>query len=431
VWSSTTRRDASGSLVVGGVSAGDAAAQFGTPVYLIDEADVRSRAAAYRAAFAGWRIYYASKALLSRALVRVIADSGLSLDVCSGNELQLALSADFPAERIGLHGSNKSDVELRLALESGVEHIVADSFDELGRIERIHAATGVRASVLLRIKSGVEAHTHESIATAHEDQKFGFSLASGEALTALLRCHDNPAFDLLGIHSHIGSQIFDTNGFSLAAARLLSLMQQFQRATGVSLPELNLGGGFGIAYNASDSPSTPAQLAAGLDAIIADSCAKFGIDKPKLAIEPGRGIVGQAGTALYTVGTIKDVELDGGARRYVSIDGGMSDNPRPALYGAEYSCLLANRVSAAAPVLSRVVGMHCETGDIVVRDTYLPSDLAVGDLIAVASTGAYCVPLSSNYNMALRPPVVAVRDGVAHTWVRRETYADLLARDVG
>ena len=314
----------------------------------------------------------------------------------------------------------------------GVGRIIVDSPDEIGRLERLTDELGVRAQVLIRVTTGVEAHTHEYIATAHEDQKFGFSIAGGQALVAMVRCHGSARIDLKGIHSHIGSQIFDTNGFEVAARRTLKLMSQFKEATGVALPELDLGGGFGIAYTIDDSPASAYDLARGLDEIVEHECRAFGLERPVLSIEPGRAISGPPGTALYTVGTTKDVELGGGhVRRYVSVDGGMSDNIRPALYAAEYSAVLANRVSDAAPALSRVVGLHCEGGDILVRDVFLPGDVAVGDIIAVPASGAYSRSMASNYNHTPRPPVLAVRDGRLTPMIRRETLDDLLALDAG
>jgi diaminopimelate decarboxylase len=285
---------------------------------------------------------------------------------------------------------------------------------------------------MVRVTAGVEAHSHEYIATAHEDQKFGFSITSGDALHAVRRVHDAPGLELLGLHSHIGSQIFDTAGFEVAARRVLALHRQVSEEVGVDLPELDLGGGFGIAYTTQDDPSDPAQLATELTKIVEHECRALGVEVPALSVEPGRAIVGPAVCTVYEVGTVKQVGLDAGARRtYVSVDGGMSDNIRTALYDADYSCTIASRHSEAAPVLGRVVGKHCEAGDIVVKDEFVPGDLAPGDLLAVPGTGAYCRSMASNYNHALRPPVVAVRDGASTVVVRRETEDDLLRTDVG
>jgi diaminopimelate decarboxylase len=432
LWSDTVERAGAGELRLGGLTASEIVARAGSPVYVIDEVDFRGRALSWRKSFEGWTVYYAAKSFLCATVARWVAEEGLSLDVSSHGELLVALRAGFDAARIALHGNNKSDEVLRLALTSGVGRIVVDSSDEITRLERLTAELGVRATVLIRVTTGVEAHTHEYIATAHEDQKFGLSITGGQALVGMVRCYHSPNIDLVGIHSHIGSQIFDTNGFEVAARRTLKLMAQFREATGVMLEELDLGGGFGIAYTADDSPSTAADLAQGLKDIVAHECRGFGLSVPRLSVEPGRAISGPAGTALYTVGTVKTVEIGGGlTRRYVSVDGGMSDNIRPALYGADYSAVLANRASEARPLLSRVVGLHCEGGDILVRDVFLPGDVRPGDLIAVPASGAYSRSMASNYNHTPRPPVVAVRDGRLTTLVHRETIDDLLALDAG
>jgi len=285
---------------------------------------------------------------------------------------------------------------------------------------------------MVRVTAGVEAHTHEYIATAHEDQKFGFSISSGDAFEAVRRLLDAPNVELRGLHSHIGSQIFDSSGFEVAARRVLALQARIRDELGTELPEMDLGGGFGIAYTTQDDPSTPKALAEELTAIVEHECRGFGLAVPHLSIEPGRAIVGPSMCTVYTVGTVKEVALDGGVTRtYVSVDGGMSDNIRTALYDADYSATLAGRASSAGPVLGRVVGKHCEAGDIVVKHEFLPADIAPGDLIAVPGTGAYGRSMASNYNHALRPPVVAVRDGESRVIVRRETEDDLLATDMG
>jgi diaminopimelate decarboxylase len=285
---------------------------------------------------------------------------------------------------------------------------------------------------MVRVTAGVEAHTHEYIATAHEDQKFGFSITGGDAIEAVRRVLAAEGLELLGLHSHIGSQIFDSSGFEVAARRVLALHARICDELDVTLPELDLGGGFGIAYTTQDDPSDASQLATEITKIVEHECRALDIEVPRLSIEPGRAIAGPAMCTLYTVGTVKEVALDGGARRtYVSVDGGMSDNIRTALYDADFSCTLASRPSTAAAVLSRVVGKHCEAGDIVVKDEFLPGDLVPGDLLAVPGTGAYCRSLASNYNHALRPPVVAVRDGATQVLLRRETEDDLLATDMG
>ena len=421
-----------GVLEVAGLTAPELAEEFGTPLYVVDEHDFRTRAARFRDAFPDASVYYAGKAFLSVATARWVAEEGLSLDVCTGGELAVALRAEFPPARIGLHGNNKSVAELRRALEAGVGRIIVDSLEEVDRLDALTAELGVRAPVMVRVTAGVEAHTHEYISTSHEDQKFGFSIADGAALTAVRRVLAADGLDLLGLHSHIGSQIFVTDGFEVAARRVLRLHGQVADELGVAMPELDLGGGFGIAYTTQDDPSAPEDLARGMLKIVDDECAALGVDVPHLSIEPGRAIAGPSTFTLYEVGTTKSVGLDGGAsRRYVAVDGGMSDNIRPALYSADYSCTLASRASSAPAVLSRVVGKHCESGDIVVKDEYLPGDVAAGDLLAVPGTGAYCRSLASNYNHVPRPAVVAVRDGEARVIVRRETEDDLLALDLG
>ncbi|KAA1373716.1 diaminopimelate decarboxylase [Aeromicrobium fastidiosum] len=421
-----------GVLTVAGESVVDLAAEFGTPTYVVDEDDFRRRARAFKDAFVGADVYYAGKAFLCVAAARWIVEEGLNLDVCSGGELAVALKADVPPSRIGLHGNNKSSAELRRALEVGVGRIIIDSVEEIGRLRELTAELGVTAPVMIRVTAGVEAHTHEYISTSHEDQKFGFSISGGDALDAVRRVVAEPGLDLRGLHSHIGSQIFVTDGFEVAARRVLRLHAEVERELGVAMPEFDLGGGFGIAYTTQDDPSTPADLAGNMLKIVADECAAMGIAVPHLSIEPGRAIAGPSTFTLYEVGTSKSVALDGGAsRRYVSVDGGMSDNIRPALYGADYSCTLASRASDAPAVLSRVVGKHCESGDIVVKDEFLPGDVAAGDLLAVPGTGAYCRSLASNYNHVPRAAVVAVRDGEARVILRRETEEDLLTLDVG
>ncbi|PWN04119.1 diaminopimelate decarboxylase [Nocardioides silvaticus] len=436
LWSSTAHKTDDGDLVVGGVPVADLVAEHNTPAYVLDEEDFRARARAFRDAFGGWDVYYAGKAFLCTAVARWIAEEGLCLDVCSAGELEVALRAGFDPARIGYHGNNKSVAELRRAVAEGVGRIIVDSVQEIERLEMITAdlpaGSTAKARVMVRVTAGVEAHTHEYIATAHEDQKFGFSITSGDAFEAVRRLEAAPGIELLGLHSHIGSQIFDSSGFEVAARRVLALHARVSEELGVTMRELDLGGGFGIAYTTQDDPSDPAQLATEMGKIVEHECRALGLEEPRLSIEPGRAIVGPAVCTVYTVGTVKPVTLDAGAvRTYVSVDGGMSDNIRTALYDADYSCTLAGRASGAAPVLARVVGMHCEAGDIVVRDEFLPGDVAPGDLLAVPGTGAYCRSMASNYNHALRPPVIAVRDGAARVIVRRETVDDLLATDVG
>ncbi|MFF2612762.1 diaminopimelate decarboxylase [Kitasatospora sp. NPDC058046] len=429
VWSRTVARNAEGVATVGGIDVKRLAAEFGTPAYVLDEEDFRSRARAWRDAFGtGADVYYAGKAFLSKAVVRWLHEEGLNLDVCSPGELAVALAAGMPPERIALHGNNKSADELEHAVKTGVGYIVVDSYEEIGRLAAIAARQGVRQRVLIRITVGVEAHTHEFIATAHEDQKFGLSLTGGAAAEAVRRVLGHDSLELRGIHSHIGSQIFDMAGFEVAARRVVGLLAGIRDEHGVQLPEIDLGGGLGIAYTSEDDPREPAEIAAALADIVRRECAAANLDAPRLSVEPGRAIVGPTAFTLYEVGTVKPLE---GLRTYVSVDGGMSDNIRTALYDAEYSVALVSRTSDAEPMLVRVVGKHCESGDIVVRDAFLPADLAPGDLIAVPATGAYCRSMASNYNHALKPPVLAVRDGAARVIVRRETEEDLLRLDIG
>jgi diaminopimelate decarboxylase len=432
LWSATARKNDDGALEVGGVDLRRLVAEHGSPAYVLDEHDFRARARAFRDGFAGYDVYYAGKAFLCTAVARWVAEEGLSLDVCSDGELTVALRAGFEPARIGYHGNNKTTAELRRAVEAGVGRIVADSFAEIERLAGVVAELGRVARVMVRVTAGVEAHTHEYIATAHEDQKFGFSITSGDAFEAVRRVQQAPGLELVGLHSHIGSQIFDTAGFEVAARRVLALHAQVATELGVELPEMDLGGGFGIAYTTQDDPADPAQLATELTKIVEHECRAFAVPVPRLSVEPGRAIAGPSMCTVYDVGTVKNVQLDAGAvRTYVSVDGGMSDNIRTALYGADYSCTIASRRSDAPPVLGRVVGKHCEAGDIVVKDEFLPGDLAPGDLLAVPGTGAYCRSLASNYNHALRPPVIAVADGRATVLLRRETVDDLLATDVG
>ena len=431
LWSGTARK-VDGALEVGGVRLTDLVAEHGSPAYVLDEEDFRARARAFRDGFADCDVYYAGKAFLCTTVARWIDEEGLSLDVCTGGELAVAERAGFPMERVGFHGNNKSPAELARAVELGVGRIIVDSFHEIERLAELVSAASNTARVMLRVTAGVEAHTHEYIATAHEDQKFGFSISSGDALAAVHRIREVDGLELLGLHSHIGSQIFDSSGFEVAARRVLALHAQVSEEIGVELPELDLGGGFGIAYTTQDDPSDAAQLAIEMTKIVRDECKARDLAVPKLSIEPGRAIAGPAVCTVYEVGTVKAVELDGGAvRTYVSVDGGMSDNIRTALYDADYSCTLANRASDAPALITRLVGKHCEAGDIIVKDEFLPGDVRPGDLVAVPGTGAYCRSMASNYNHLLRPPVVAVKDGTSRVVVRRETLDDLLATDLG
>jgi diaminopimelate decarboxylase len=428
IWSRTVRRNEDGMLTVGGLDVARLAAEFGTPAYFLDESDFRGRVQDWRSAFGtGADVFYAGKAFLSRAVVRWLHEEGINLDVCSGGELATALTAGMPPERIALHGNNKFQDEIERAIRAGVGRIVLDSFQEIVRVAHTAQRMGIRQKVLIRVTVGVEAHTHEFIATAHEDQKFGIALAGGQAAEAVRRALALDGLDVVGIHSHIGSQIFDTAGFEVAARRVVGLLTQIRDEHGIELPEIDLGGGLGIAYTPDDDPSEPQEIAKSLSEIVSRECSAAGLATPRISVEPGRAIVGPTTFTLYEVGTVKPLD---GLRTYVSVDGGMSDNIRTALYDAAYSVVLASRVSDAEPMLVRVVGRHCESGDIVVRDAFLPADVAPGDLLAVPATGAYCRSMASNYNHVARPPVVAVRDGEARVIVRRETEEDLLRLDV-
>lgn len=436
VWPASADRADSGALSFGGVPATALHAAYGTPLYVVDEQEVRDRAIRIREAFTdafaplGVRaaVYYAGKAFLTIEVARWMTELGLNIDVCSGGELAVVELAGVDPRRVGLHGNNKSLTEIDRAVEFGVGAIVLDSVVEIDRVARAAERHGCVQNVRLRINSGVHASTHEYLATAREDQKFGIPVSDASAAVAAIRSHANLRF--LGLHSHIGSQIFDSAGFAEAARRLLALHAELLE--GGEIPELNLGGGFGIAYTSVDEVTPIGQLARELAEVVGSECTRLGIPVPAVAIEPGRAIIGPAGVTLYEVGTVKDVTVDDRAvRRYVSVDGGMSDNLRTALYHADYTVRIANRASDADAALVRIAGKHCESGDIVVRDDYLPGDVRPGDLVAVAATGAYCWSLSSNYNYLGRPAVVAVRDGGSHVLVRRENEHDLLRRDAG
>src|SRR5216683_152149 len=428
IWPRTARR-LGGVLTLGGMDVRELAGQFGTALFVCDEEDFRGRCREYRDAFGSdVGVFYAAKAFCCRGVLRWVTEEGLGVDVCTGGELEVALSAGVPAGMITMHGNNKTLGELSRAVAAGVGRVVADSFEEIARLAYAAHRAAARPRVLVRVTTGVEAHTHEFMATAHDDQKFGFSLSSGAADEAVRRVLACPALELAGLHSHIGSQIFDTAGFEVAAHRVVGLAARIRDEHGVEIAELDLGGGFGIAYLEEDDPPEVKDLAQSLRDIVDGQCRAADLPVPRLTVEPGRTIIGPSTVTLYEVGTVKDVD---GLRTYVSVDGGMSDNIRTALYDASYSCALASRASTAPPMLSRVVGRHCESGDIVVRHAYLPSDLAPGDLLAVPATGAYCRSLSSNYNHVTRPAVVAVGAGAARTIVRRETMDDLLSLDVG
>ncbi|HYB82987.1 MAG TPA: diaminopimelate decarboxylase [Mycobacterium sp.] len=429
-------RDEAGVAVIAGVPVTYLAHEYGTPLFVIDEDDFRSRCREIASAFGGGaNVHYAAKAFLCGEIARWVDEEGLCLDVSTGGELAVALHADFPPERITFHGNNKSVAELTAAVKVAVGHIVLDSMTEIERLDAIAGEAGVIQDVFVRLTVGVEAHTHEFISTAHEDQKFGLSVAGGAALAAVRRVFATDHLRLVGLHSHIGSQILDIDGFELAAHRVTGLLHEIVDQFGVDkaaqISTVDLGGGLGICYLATDDPPPVAELAAKLSAIVRSESAAVGLPTPRLVVEPGRAIAGPGTITLYEVGTVKDVDVSTTAhRRYVSVDGGMSDNIRTALYDAQYDARLVSRVSDAPATLARIVGKHCESGDIVVRDAWVPDDLRPGDLLGVAATGAYCYSLSSRYNMVGRPAVVAVRAGRPRLILRRETVDDLLSLEV-
>ena len=439
IWPNNMQRSQNGDVVIGGVSVGELAAQFGTPLMVIDQDDFFARGNRVKNAFesaskkigTSCKIYYAGKSLLTTEIVSWINELGLNLDVSTGGELALALAGGIDPARIGLHGNNKSLYEIGRAVTANVGAIVIDSEIEVERIASVAGAQGKIQPVRIRVNSGVHAHTHEYLATAREDQKFGIAIADVPAIVEKIRSHSQLKF--LGLHSHIGSQIFKVEGFVESVNRLLPLHKLLLE--GGDVPELNLGGGFGINYTAADDAPDITVFAEAICDRVAKLCQELEIPVPVVCFEPGRVISGPAGITLYNVGTIKDVQVavDSGVsvRKYVSIDGGMSDNARPSLYGADYSAILASRVSSAEPAISRVVGKHCESGDIVVKDGYLPADVNPNDLLAVAATGAYCHSLASNYNYLTRPAIVAIASGKTKLILRGETEADMFARDPG
>jgi diaminopimelate decarboxylase len=436
MWSSHISFDG-GELSLSGITASALAEEFGTPTFFLDEAAFRSRAISWRDGLknefgdkAG-HVFYASKAFTCTAVAHWIAEIGIGIDVCTGGELAVALAGGVEPAKIQVHGNNKSVSEIDRAVSLGVNTIVMDSLFEIDRVAEAARKYGKRQPVLIRLTPGIEAHTHESISTAHEDVKFGFSIASGAAWAAVEKIAELPELELRGVHCHIGSQIFGTEAFEIAADRLLGFMAQYRDAFGAELPELDLGGGYGIAYLESETTVEPGDVLPAIGTAIRAAAAKYSMELPAISIEPGRNIVGPTMFTLYEVGTVKDVTIeDGSIRKYISVDGGMSDNARTALYDAEYSAVIAQRTSTATTAQSRLVGKHCETGDIIIRDIQLPSDIAPGDLIATPATGAYGRSMASNYNHVPRPPVVAIIEGKARLIVRRETEVDLLALDV-
>ena len=435
MWSSSVKTGSE--LSISGITAKQLAKDFGTPTFFIDEADFRARALAWNDALkeafgdkAG-TVYYASKAFSCTEVARWIKDLGIGIDVSTGGEMAVALAGGIDPKKIEVHGNNKSIAEIEKAISVGVETIVIDSMYEIDRVATAAAKAGKVQRVLLRLTPGIEAHTHESIATAHEDVKFGFSIASGAAWSAITAVHKQSSLELRGFHAHIGSQIFGFESFEILAERFVTFLAKYRDEFKKELPELDLGGGYGIAYVEGDVTVVPRDAMQALANAVKKHCAAFKLEVPTVSIEPGRAIVGPTMFTLYEVGTVKDVTLENGThRRYISVDGGMSDNIRPSLYGAEYTTILANRTSSAAHTSSRLVGKHCETGDIIIREIDLPEDIVPGDLLAVPATGAYGRSMASNYNHVPRPSVVAVKDGKARVIVRRESIEDLLALDI-
>ena len=424
-----------GVLAIAGCSAEKLVKEFGSPLFVIDQADFFLRAKSWRqvldTSFGGGQLYYAAKSFICIEIAKWLKELKLGLDVCSAGELAVALAADFPASDIEFHGNNKSESEITTAINAGVGTIVIDSFDELTRVAEIAKSLKKTQKVYLRLTPGVDAHTHEFISTAHEDVKFGFSIASGAANEAIEKCMEQSSLNLAGIHCHIGSQIFEVEGFKIAAQRLVAVLAAFRNKYSKELAELNIGGGYGIAYTKDESGISPDVVIPAIASVIKDECAKAKLAVPRISIEPGRAIVGPTTTTLYLVGTTKSVKLDSGSeRRYISVDGGMSENIRPALYGAVYSAFLANRSSTAELISSRVVGKHCETGDILISEINLPSDIKAGDLLAIPATGAYGRSMASNYNHISRPAVITVINGSARVILRRENEQDLLNLDV-
>jgi len=426
-WSSGVARDERGVLTVGGMAADVLAETHGTPLYVVDGAELRARCRAFTEAFGPDHVIYASKAWPTTAILQVVAQEGLLVDVASGGELHTALLAGVDPARLVLHGNNKSDAELDRALEVGVGRIVVDAMEELERLDALARARGVRARVLLRITPGIDAHTHEYVRTGHDDSKFGFTLSLGLADAALVRTLELDALELIGIHAHIGSQVFGVDAFVANAEVAVDLLAHWRDTFGVILDEVDLGGGMGVAYGAEDAPVAIADLAATLHAAVVARAASCGLVPPKVLVEPGRAIVAPTTLTLYRVGVVKDLP---GLSRWVAVDGGMSDNIRPALYGSVHPVVLASRASDSPHGPVQLVGKHCESGDVLGTDLPLPQDVAAGDLLAAAVTGAYTEAMASNYNRLPRPAAVLVEGGAARTIVRRETLDDLVRRDV-
>jgi len=428
VYPITSLHNAAGHLEIGGMDVVNLASEFGTPLLVYDEASMRDQCRRYMAALRehtdDFEVIYASKALSCVAVAQLVLEEGLSIDVSSGGEYHVAKVAGFPAERIFFHGNNKTRSELDYALAGGVGYVVVDSLQELALLEEMVAARGGLQRILLRITPGVEAHTHSYIITGNVDSKFGFGLAEGIALEAIRQALAAPHLDLVGLHAHIGSQIFQLDAFRKAIKILVQLIGQAHASFGFNCRYLNVGGGLGIRYTAEDTPSSIGEYATVKVEGVRDEMAAMGLPMPRVLIEPGRSIVGKAGVTAYTVGTIKDIP---GVRTYVSVDGGMSDNIRPVLYDALYEGMLANRAEEVADTKVTVAGKHCESGDVLIRDALIPRP-EPGDILVMPATGAYCYAMASNYNGSPRPAVVLVNEGRARVIIERESYADLVAK---
>jgi diaminopimelate decarboxylase len=419
-----------GHLCIAGVDMVELAHDAGTALYVMDEATIRSQLRDY----VKWTTYhwadvdvvYAGKAFMSLAMCRIVAEEGCCLDVSSGGELAFAVRAGFPTDRIYVHGNNKTPQELAECLDAGVGRIVVDSFEEMERLSALAARRGVEQHVLIRVTPGIHAETHSFIQTGAEDSKFGFGLNEGLAMRAIERAIALPGLDFEGLHMHIGSQIFALRSFSAAIERMVAFMREIRERTGVTVRMLDTGGGLGIKYGLPDEPSNIKDYGKVIVDGIKEECEKHGLGVPRMAVEPGRSVVANAGVTLYTVGTIKEIP---NIRTYVAVDGGMSDNIRTSLYDAHYEALIANKADQPREMVATVAGKHCESGDIVVNDASL-QNVEVGDILCVCATGAYCQSMASNYNKQVRPGVVMVKDGTWRWIVRRETYDDLLRCEV-
>lgn len=419
-----------GHLEIGGCDTAILAKDFGTPLWVMDEEYIRQECRIFKKSFIdkyNGDVAYASKAFMTLAMAAIIKEEGLSLDVVSGGELYTALKAGFPARRIYFHGNNKTKEEMLMAVHSRVGRIIADNFYEISQLEKIAKDTGKGAvPVILRIAPGVEAHTHEYCQTGQEDSKFGFPLSSGQAMEAVKSVVQSKYLDLKGLHCHIGSQIFETESFVIASDIMMNFIGQVYKETGCVIKELNLGGGFGIYYSKGDAPKSVEAYGATIMEAVSDYGSRYGFPVPKIIVEPGRSIVGPAGTTLYTVGSTKDIP---GIRKYVSVDGGMGDNIRPALYGAVYEAIVANKAALEPEEVVSIAGKCCESGDMLIWDIKLPR-MEPGDILAMSSTGAYGYTMASNYNRIPKPAVILVKDGQADLIVRRENYQDLLRNDM-